>query len=132
MSRWEVTFFFVLSIFGMFVIPEIAYRVLTIEVLPGGVIFQLAIRASYALLVAVLALFLLRSASLSFAISAIVLVAILIPFLIATATLAITMYDTWVESAWLTAIKMIAELSLYALIPIGYWVARWRFTGNRA
>lgn len=131
-SRLKVLLFFVFSIFGMFILPDIAKRMLPIEVLPNGTMFLLANRAAYALLVAVLALFLLSGLSKSFAISAIALVAVVIPFAIATATLAIVANNTWAESAWLTAITMFAELSLFALIPIGCWFAWGRFTGDRA
>jgi hypothetical protein len=122
-SRLKVLLFFVLGIVGMLVLPDVAKRILSIDLLPDGTIFLMANRAMYALFVAVLAVLLLRGASKIFAISVIMGVTVLIPFLVATATLAIVAGPTWSESAWTTGLAMFSELLLFGLIPIGCWLA---------
>lgn len=124
-SQLKAFLFFVLSIIGMFVLPDAARRVLSIEFLPNGMSYLLANRAAYALLIAILAVLLLRGASVRFAISSIVGVAIFIPSLFATATLLIMANPTWRESMWTTGLVMFGELLLFGSIPIGCWFA-WR------
>lgn len=124
-SRIRVALFLVLSIFGMLLIPDLANRWLSVELVPSGALFLIINRAGYALLIAALAIFLLRGTANRLAILVIALVAIVIPLLVAMITLSITAGPAWEEKGWVAGITIFAELTVFALIPFGFWLS-WR------